>query len=112
MKRQHLSSVLLLAVFLPMLLLSSFHIHPEVYLEEDFCDECVHHEPHAGHFGIQTFCSFDCVLCQFLSLPFLMAPQVVFKVKRFIHIVPPCQLVQGVVAGVRDAVFGRAPPVL
>jgi len=37
---------------------------------------------------------------------------VVFKAKRFIHIVPQCQLEQGVAVGVRDAVFGRAPPVL
>jgi hypothetical protein len=112
MAKRHIASMVLLAVFLPMLLLSSFHIHPEIHLEEDECEACVHHQPHAGHFGNQTFCSFDCVLCQFLSLPFLMAPLVVFKAKRFIHIVPQCQLEQSVAVGVRDSVFGRAPPVL
>ena len=73
-KRRHIASVVLLAVFLPMLLLSSLHVHPEAHLEDGDCKECVHHVPHAGHFTSGTSCSFDCVLCQFLSLPFLMAP--------------------------------------
>ena len=109
--RRHISAIVLLAVFLPMLLLSSFHVHPEAHIEGDACKECVHHIPHAGHFGSQTVCSFDCVLCQFLTLPFLMAPTVVLTAKRIIHIAPLCQVEQGVVAGVGGIVFGRAPPV-
>ena len=110
--RQHISALVLLAVFLPMLLLSSFHVHPESHVEGDYCKECVHHLPHAGHMGSLSVCSFDCVLCQFLTLPFLIAPMVVFTAKRFIHIAPQCRTAQGVVAGVRGVVFGRAPPVL
>ena len=110
MKRYY-SSWVLLAVFLPMLVLSSLHVHPEAHLEEGYCKECVHHLPHAGHFGSQTTCSFDCVLCQFLTLPFLMATAVVLTAKRIIHIAPLCQVEQGVVAGVGGIVFGRAPPV-
>lgn len=108
--RRHISAMVLLAVFLPMLLLSSFHVHPEAHLEEDGCQECVHHLPHAGHIGSLTVSSFDCVLCQFLTLPFLLAPVVVFKAKRFIHIAPLCRVEQGVASGVRGIVFGRAPP--
>ena len=110
MTRRYVASAVLLAVFLPMLLLSSFHVHPEAHLEEDECQECVHHVPHAGHFTSGTTCGFDCVLCQFLTLPFLLAPVVVFKAKRFIHIAPLCCVEQGVALGVRGAVFGRAPP--
>lgn len=112
MTRRYVASAVLLAVFLPMLLLSSFHVHPEAHLEEDECQECVHHVPHAGHFTSGTTCGFDCVLCQFLTLPFLLAPVVVFKAKRFIHIAPLCCVEQGVALGVRGAVFGRAPPSL
>lgn len=109
--RRYYSSLVLLAVFLPMLLLSSFHVHPQSHVEGDYCKECVHHLPHAGHMGSLSVCSFDCVLCQFLTLPFLIAPMLVFTAKRFIHITPQCRTAQGVVAGVRGVVFGRAPPV-
>ena len=109
--RRYYSSLVLLAVFLPMLVLSSLHVHPLAHPDGNHCEECVHHVPHAGHFSCVTVCSFDCVLCQFLTLPFLIAPMVVFTAKRFIHITPQCRTAQGVVAGVRDVVFGRAPPV-
>lgn len=108
--KRHISAVVLLAVFLPMLLLSSFHVHSEAYLEEGSCEECVHHVPHTGHFTSGTVCGFDCVLCQFLMLPFLLAPAVIFNAKSFIHIAPRCRVEQGVVLGVGGAVFGRAPP--
>lgn len=109
--RRHISAVVLLAVFLPMFLLSSFHVHPEAHWDGESCEECVHHLPHAGHISNLTVCSFDCVLCQFLTLPFLLAPVVVFTAKRWIHIAPQCRTEQGVVAGVGGVVFGRAPPV-
>ncbi|MBO4215954.1 MAG: hypothetical protein J5888_06470 [Bacteroidaceae bacterium] len=108
--RRYYSSLVLLAVFLPMLVLSSIHVHPETHLEEGSCQECVHHLPHAGHFGSQTFCAFDCVLCQFLTLPFLVAPMVVFVAKDFTHIAPLCPEKQSVVSRERSFVFLRAPP--
>ena len=110
--RRYYASLVLLAVFLPMLLLASFHVHPEAPHEGDYCEECVHHLPHAGHIGSQTFCAFDCALCQFLTLPFLLVPVLVFTTKKFIHVAPQCRTEQGVVAGVKGIVFGRAPPVL
>ena len=68
MKRQ-IASWLLLAVFLPMLLLSSLHIHEDHLSSTAECAECVAHHCH-GHIG-QTSASPDsCVLCQFLSLTF------------------------------------------
>lgn len=66
--KRHISAIVLLAVFLPMLVLSSLHVHPETHLEDEHCEECMHHVPHAGHMGSQTTCSFDCVLCQFPTL--------------------------------------------
>lgn len=112
MTKRHVSSIVLLAVFLPMFLLSSFHVHPDLHQEEGECKECVHHQPHAGHFGNQTFCSFDCVLCQFLTLPFLLAPIIVFTTKRLIYLASQCEVEQGIASGMGGIVFGRAPPMV
>jgi hypothetical protein len=108
--KRHISAIVLLAVFLPMLVLSSLHVHPETHLEDEHCEECMHHVPHAGHMGSQTTCSFDCVLCQFLTLPFLVAPLVVFIATVFLHVAPHRLEQQGAVSRARGFVFLRAPP--
>lgn len=110
--RRYYSSWVLLAVFLPMFVLSSLHVHPQAHYEEDYCEECLHHLPHAGHISSQTFCAFDCVLCQFLTLPFLIAAAVVFTAKNPIHIAPHRVENQCVVERERGFVFLRAPPSL
>lgn len=69
-RKRHIASWTLLAVFVPMLLLSSLHIHSYNTLAYGTCTECVHHHC-AGHLGQQTPSVHDCVLCQFLSLPML-----------------------------------------
>ena len=72
--KQRWTGWLLLAAFLPMLLLSSLHTHSEEeYWHEEGCDACVHHQPCAGHLNDGTISLHDCVLCQFLSLPYLTA---------------------------------------
>ena len=71
--RQRLASWALLAVFLPMMVLSSLHTHEESEAWQTECNECVHHQPCAGHLTDGTFALHDCVLCQFLSLPYLTA---------------------------------------
>lgn len=81
--RRFYSSLVLLAVFLPILLLSSLHVHPQAHQEGHHCEECVHHQPHAGHISSMSVCSFDCVMCQFLTLPFLIAAVAVFAAPRF-----------------------------
>ena len=92
--KRYFSSWALLAVFLPMLLLSSFHVHPEAHVEGDDCEGCVHHLPHAGHISNLTVCSFDCVLCQFLTLSMLtaavVAVTVYFHVYQQHHAQPSC----------------------
>ncbi len=109
-KKRHFSSLTLLVVFLPMLVLSSLHIHSDVHPEESKCNECVHHLPHAGHIGSQTFCSFDCVLCQFLNLPFLTAATIVFSVFQILSVVSFCHDSQCVVLEVKGNRCWRAPP--
>ncbi len=71
--KRKITARLLLAVFLPMLLLSSLHIHPTQLLGiGDDCTECVNHHC-GGHIGQQTLTVHDCVLCQFLTLPMAVA---------------------------------------
>lgn len=69
--RAKLSARMLLAVFLPMLVLSSFHVH--VYAESATADcyECSHHLRHAGHIAPATAFMHDCVLCQLFQLSYL-----------------------------------------
>ncbi len=71
-KRQ-IVSIVLLAVLLPMILLSSLHIHtlqPSDAGEE--CADCVQHNC-GGHIERQVQTIDDCVLCQFLLLPMVVA---------------------------------------
>lgn len=58
-----------------MLLLSSLHIHEQSQTDTDRCTECVEHHC-GGHFTQLTVHQHDCVLCQFVSLPFLWAATV------------------------------------
>jgi len=87
--RRHIASWLLLAVFLPMLVLSSLHVHNEgAEAAAVECADCVHHSCH-GHLAQTASWSHDCVICQFLTLTFIAAATVVvsfiFNVSRIIN---------------------------
>ena len=71
-RKRNMASWLLLAVFVPMLLLSSLHIHNSSVLAEESCSECVQHNCH-GHLGELTTTMHACVLCQFLTMSFVAA---------------------------------------
>ena len=69
--RRHIASWLLLAVFVPMLLFSSLHVHEDNAAEaETACADCVNHSCH-GHLTQMATWTHDCVLCQFLTLTFV-----------------------------------------
>ena len=69
--RRHIASWLLLAVFVPMLVFSSLHIHEDGVAEtETACADCVNHSCH-GHLTQMATWTHDCVLCQFLTLTFV-----------------------------------------
>ena len=71
-RRRIWMSRILLAVFVPMLLFSVLHIHTEGAEMNDACSECIHHVRHS-HLSSADFCIDQCVLCQFLTLPFIVA---------------------------------------
>ena len=68
--KRHIASWVLLAVYLPMLLISSFHIHETSEYGETACAECVHHQCH-GHLSQLSDGMHQCVLCQFLTLSYV-----------------------------------------
>ena len=69
--RRHIASWLLLAVYVPMLLFSSLHVHEDgAAAAVTECADCVHHNCH-GHLTQMATWTHDCVLCQFLTLIFV-----------------------------------------
>ena len=62
---------ILLAVFLPMLLCSMIHVHQEAAESTATCDACQHHMQHHSHLVDLHNGTDHCVLCQFLSSPFV-----------------------------------------
>ena len=82
--KRHLASWLLLAVFLPMLVFSSLHVHEgAVSQAEKECTDCTHHNCH-GHLTQTATWAHDCVLCQFLTLTMLTAAAAAVTV--YIHV--------------------------
>ena len=88
--KRHIASWMLLAVYVPMLVFSSLHIHESHASTDTECAECVAHQCH-GHIAQTDVSPDDCVLCQFLSLTFTAAATAVvafiFNVSR-ITVVP------------------------
>ena len=110
--KQRLSAWLLLAVFLPMLMLSALHTHAVAPTSADACVECVHHQPHAGHLTASTVTLSDCVLCQFFSLQYLEAAAVTLIVAVSLVVMSSLAVVQGCPSRPLTLHTSRAPPYL
>lgn len=78
--RRQWSAWILLAVFVPMVLMSSLHHHESKDSMEVFCYECLHHIHHAGHLTTEQASVDHCVLCHFLSLTFFAAAALVLGI--------------------------------
>ena len=111
MTKRRLSAWMLLSVFLPILLLSSLHIHEHNDVGSG-CSDCINHIAHQGHISLTTIHLHDCLLCQFTSVPFLGAATVVWAaiaLSHFNFFVEPSAKLQ--FAAFRHY-SPRAPPVL
>jgi len=74
-RRAYLSAWLLLSVFVPMVLLSSVHVHPELAAAAAHaCHDCVEHQVHDGHLDA-AHAHIDCFLCHFNSNVYLAGDQ-------------------------------------
>lgn len=67
-----ITAIVLLAVYLSMLFISSFHVHTTEFSAKDECEQCVNHVPHAGHLVAGIGSSHVCLLCQLQSLTYLV----------------------------------------
>lgn len=110
-RKRHISAWILLAVFLPMLLLSSLHIHQESELSADSCTECVHHHCH-GHLSQLAETMHHCVLCQFLTLTFVAG-----TASAFVSLCPACRIhyarpVSAHCTESRGIIVTRGPPAI
>ncbi|MBR2206207.1 MAG: hypothetical protein IJ898_07640 [Prevotella sp.] len=99
----------MLAVFLPMLIFSSLHIHEIPQTTDTECSDCVHHNCH-GHLTAMATWAHDCVLCQFLTLSMLtaamMAVTIYVHVCKKYHAQPLC----GFHAVCCGTIVTRGPP--
>lgn len=109
--KRSLFARLLLSVFLPMLLLSSLHVHTAAPVMVGTCVDCVNHMPHAGHISLNTLDVHDCVLCQFTSLPFIVTVAVVTAVAILTYAVVPSQQLANLLSVAGSPLIPRAPPV-
>lgn len=101
---RHIASVTLLAVYLPMVVLSSAHVHHETRDEHESCRQCVGHiEPRHHH-------EHDCPYCTFIGEEYLGQPSEQSKnILPFAGEIPPS--IEGSSEGCCHGVaMLRAPP--
>ena len=63
---RHIAPIVLLATYLPMVVLSSLHVHHETIDAHDDCQQCVGHIETAHHHD------HDCLFCNFLAQSYLV----------------------------------------
>ena len=107
--RRHIALWLLLAVFVPMLVLSSVHVHETGETAETECADCVHHSCH-GHMTAASMWTHDCVLCQFLSLTMLTATMMAVTVYLFVCKKNYAQPLCGYQTSCCGVIVTRGPP--
>ncbi len=67
--KQRISSLIMLSVILPMVLIAPFHHHREQVPEDIQCESCSQHKPHCGHLTTQTSTD-ECLICRLLAQQF------------------------------------------
>ena len=72
-QRRRISSWVILAVFVPMLLLTSFHRHHPMAEGQEECMECAHHVHHSSHVSAGGTTIDACLLCQLSSTPYTVS---------------------------------------
>jgi hypothetical protein len=106
-----MASWLLLAVFVPMVIFSSVHVHEESQASAATdCTDCVHHNCH-GHLTQTALWTHDCVVCQFLTLSFVAIGTVSLFIIRKAGSVRINALQRHVCVAHSGIVGLRAPPV-
>jgi len=109
MKRR-IAAWLLLAVYVPMLILASLHVHSESdAVSAITCDECVQHQCH-GHLVQMSVLSHVCVLCQFLTIPLVAVATLFILLYNNVQKTASCEQLSGFISARSGIVGLRAPP--
>lgn len=108
--RRSLTAWTLLSVFVPMLLLSSLHVHADCSAEVAVCSECADHVTHHSHLSSGSSVLHDCVLCQFLTFTYLSAAVVAVLVFADKHRRPLLPVSVALRHTTLRHYAGRAPP--
>lgn len=107
--KSYWSAWVLLSVFIPMVLLSSLHVHPELFTGDIPCHECIDHTVHNGHITTVK-ATVDCPLCAFQSSVYDGGKETTLHIYRQVsHVVIECA-VPTVTIGIHGITPGRAPP--
>lgn len=79
-KNRPIISWLLLLVYVPMMIVVTFHQHSETLdtVATIECKDCQHHVRHDGHLLALQHSMHDCALCQWQSNPYLLPSLVCF----------------------------------
>ncbi len=103
------ASWILLSVFLPMLLVASVHVHH--YGDSDEHSIACDHQHCGGHLGQNSHQTHECLLCQFLTLPYLSAEaSAAILIDQDTDKNLPAHIQSGVRSEVCGIVGLRAPP--
>ncbi len=71
-KKRQIAAMILLSIFIPMMVIMYTHVHQEEPVTNGVCTLCMHHIHHAGHLSSQGTTVHDCLICQLLSMPFVL----------------------------------------
>ena len=109
--RRHIASWMLLAVFVPMLVFSSLHIHEASpsSVADTQCAECNHHNCD-GHLAQTASWVHDCVLCQFQTFSMLTAVVVAVTVYVYVCGIQLARPFCDYSAAIRGVNVTRGPP--
>lgn len=108
--KRRISAWLLLLVYVPMMVVLSFHVHAsDGSSVVDDCVQCAHHVHH-GHLNALSDNAHDCVLCQFASLPFVAATAIVLTVAACACRIVYAKESDNLLLGVCNIKSTRAPP--
>ena len=108
--KRKISAWILLSVFVPMLVISSFHVHGSEASLNDSCHECINHIPHAGHLIAEHMGLHACILCQFLSSAYLAASTMAVTLFYAFSQERHCFIHQFIQSFRKENNCGRAPP--
>ena len=105
-------SWLLLLVYIPMLLVVTFHHHGEAQGSQAgfYCVDCAHHIHHDGHLIVLQNTMHDCVLCQLQSTPYLAPSLVVWIAIAVLHLSPRRAFCSPCLCRAKGVKSTRAPP--